>query len=316
MIDAVRIVPLRVCLAIAPILHKRRNLCAESEYKMDIHEKITERILAQLAQGVVPWRKTWRGGEPLNYVSRKGYRGVNLFLLPRGGEWLTFKQAKDAGGNVKKGEKASMIVFYKMMEKETENENGETKKKTFPFLQYSNVFHIDQCEGVESKMETPLVDESVNPIAHAESMVNDYVNRSGVTMSHVKGSDRACYSPSTDTITMPIIGQFESAEEYYSTAFHECGHSTGHHSRLDRITETAGFGSQTYCREELVAEMFACFMMNLAGIEIPETFENSAAYIAGWSKKLKEDVKAIVSASGQAQKASDYFLGIKPDDTK
>ena len=279
---------------------------------MDIHERVTARILEQLEKGVIPWRKTWHGSQPINYVSRKAYRGVNLLLLPFGGEWLTFKQAKDAGGNVKKGEKSSMIVFYKMMERE--DENG--KKTTFPFLQYSNVFHVDQCEGIESKMEVPIIDESVNPIAHAESMVNDYVNRSGVTINHVKGSDRACYSPCIDMITMPIIGQFESAEEYYSTAFHECGHSTGRHSRLDRITETAGFGSQTYCREELVAEMFACFMMNLAGIEIPETFENSAAYIAGWSKKLKEDVKAIVSASGQAQKASDYFLGIKPDDTK
>ena len=279
---------------------------------MDIHERVTARILEQLEKGVIPWRKTWHGSEPINYVSRKMYRGVNLLLLPFGGEWLTFKQAQDAGGRVKKGEKASMIVFYKMMERE--DENG--KKTTFPFLQYSNVFHIGQCEGITSKLEPVNTDEDVVPIDAAESMIAAYVERSGVTINHVEGSNRACYSPSTDTITMPVIGQFESAEEYYSASFHECGHSTGHRSRLDRITETAGFGSQTYCREELVAEMFACFMMNLAGIEIPETFENSAAYIAGWSKKLKEDVKVIVSASGQAQKATDYFLGIKPDDTK
>jgi antirestriction protein ArdC len=279
---------------------------------MDIHERITERILAQLEKGVIPWRKTWHGSQPINYVSRKSYRGVNLLLLPFGGEWLTFKQAKDAGGRVKKGEKASMIVFYKMMERE--DENG--KKTTFPFLQYSNVFHVRQCEGIASKLEPDNTSENVAPIEKADSMIAAYVNRSGVIMSHVDGSDRACYQPSTDTITLPVIGQFESAEEYYSAAFHECGHSTGHRTRLDRITETAAFGSQTYCREELVAEMFACFIMNLAGVEIPATFANSTAYIAGWSKKLKEDVKAILSASSQAQKASDFFLGIKTEDSK
>ena len=283
----------------------------KAEDAMDVHERVTERILEQLAKGVIPWRKTWHGSTPMNYVSRKAYRGVNLMLLPFGGEWLTFKQAKDAGGNVKKGEKASMIVFYKMMERE--DENG--KKTTFPFLQYSNVFHVSQCEGIPSKLEPVQTDENVARIENAERMIFAYVDRSGVTVNHVDGSDRACYSPSTDTITMPMIGQFESAEEYYSAVFHECGHSTGHRTRLDRITETAAFGSQTYCREELVAEMFACFMMNLAGIEIPETFENSAAYIAGWSKKLKEDVKAILNASGQAQKASDFFLGINADDS-
>jgi len=141
-------------------------------------------------------------------------------------------------------------------------------------------------------------------------MIQNYCQHSSITQNSLYEDNF-----SRQGSILPIIGQFASAEEYYSAAFHECGHSTGHRTRLDRITEPAAFGSQTYCREELVAEMFACFMMNLAGIEIPETFENSAAYIAGWSKKLKEDGKAILHASSQAQKASDFFLGIKAEDS-
>jgi len=155
---------------------------------MDVHERVTEKILEQLAKGVIPWRKTWHGSLPINYVSRKAYRGINLMLLPFGGEWLTFKQAKDAGGNVKKGEKASLIVFYKMLEKETENKNGETVKKPFPFLQYSNVFHVSQCEGIVSKLEPINTNEDVTPIDNGESMIFAYVNRSGVTLNHVYGT--------------------------------------------------------------------------------------------------------------------------------
>jgi antirestriction protein ArdC len=273
---------------------------------VNIYEMVTNRILEQLKNGVIAWRKTWSGAEPINYISRKPYRGINLLLLPYGGEYLTFKQCKDAGGNVKKGEKSHMIVFYKMIEKE----NADGKKETFPLLQYSNVFHISQCEGIESKLSEVKANNDVEPIEAAQSVINNYINRSGVTLNHIEGSNSAFYRPSNDTITMPIISQFESAEEYYSTAFHEAAHSTGHISRLNRITEAAAFGSATYSREELTAEITACMIMNFTGIELQQTFENSAAYIQGWSKKLKEDVKAILTASSQAQKATDLILGI------
>ena len=206
----------------------------------NIYEAVTQRIIEQLEKGVIPWRKTWHGSEPINYITRKPYRGINLLLLPYGGEWLTYKQAKDCGGNVKKGEKASMIVFYKMIEKK--DENGNKEKETFPFLQYSNVFHISQCEGITSKLEAVNTDSSIEPIEAAQNVMDGYIKRSGVTLNHIKGSNRAYYTPNTDTITLPVIGQFESAEEYYSTAFHEAAHSTGHNSRLDRLSETAAFG--------------------------------------------------------------------------
>jgi antirestriction protein ArdC len=275
----------------------------------DIYSEVTNRIIAQLEKGVIPWRKTWHGSEPINYISRKAYRGINLLLLPYGGEWLTFKQAKDSGGNVKKGEKSSMIVFFKMVEKKgADNNDGE--KEMIPFLQYSNVFHISQCENITSKV-VPIEANDIEPIQAAETILNGYIKRSGVKLEHVKGSNNACYRPSTDVITMPVIGQFESAEEYYSTAFHEAAHSTGHKSRLDRDTiGAAAFGSGTYSKEELIAEISAASIMNFVGIELPQTFENSVAYIKSWVSKLREDVKAIVTASSKAQKATDLILNI------
>ena len=278
--------------------------------KTSIYEMVTTRILEQLEKGVIPWRKTWRGSEPRNFVTQKPYRGINTLLLPYGGEYLTFLQAKEAGGSVKKDEKSSMIVFYKPLEVEDKT-TDEVKK--IPFLRYTNVFHISQCEGIQSKMEPIIPDLEIEPIQAAQEIINAYTNRSGVQITHVEGSNRAFYTPSTDIVTLPVIGQFESAEEYYSTAFHEAAHSTGHKSRLNRITDTAAFGNQIYSREELTAEIAACMVMNFAMIEIPETFENSAAYIKSWSRKLKEDVKAILSASSQAQKATDLILGVETE---
>jgi antirestriction protein ArdC len=276
---------------------------------MSVYDIVTERILKQLEAGVVPWRKAWQGAMPVNYVSRKQYRGINLLLLPHGGEWLTFKQAKDMGGTVKKGEKSSVIVFYKTLEKE--DDAGEKKK--FPFLQYSNVFHLSQCEGIVSKMEDAQIDETLSPIQKGEEIIAEYVKRSGVTINHVEGGYSARYQQSDDTVTMPSAGQFSSIEEYYSTIFHELAHSTGHKSRLNRLSENTSFGRATQSREELIAEISSCFTMNLAGIEIPETFENSVAYIQAWIKHLRNDKTAIVSASGKAQSSTNLILGIETE---
>jgi len=273
---------------------------------MNIYEMITNRILEQLEKGVIPWRKSWKGNEPINYITRKPYQGVNLLLLPYGGEYITFKQCKESGGHVKKGEKSNMIVFFKPMEIKDE-ETDEIK--SVPFLQYSNVFHISQCTGIESKLEQIQNNITIEPIKQAQNIIDNYINRSGIKMEHIQGNHSAYYTPASDTITLPTIKQFESGEDYYSTAFHETAHSTGHTSRLNRIAKPAAFGSETYSKEELTAEISACMLMNLTGIEQPKTFINNAAYIQGWSKKLKEDKKAILTASGQAQRAVDYIIG-------
>ena len=278
---------------------------------MNVYELVTQRIIDQLEAGVIPWRKPWKGsggGAPINYVSRKPYRGINLLLLPKDGEWLTFKQAGDAGGHVKAGEEGSMVVFYKRMERVRENGRPDS----FPYLQYSTVFHVSQCEGIKSKIvETTVPDTEAEPIEAAQTVLNDYVTRSGVTVKNVEGSGEAYYYPLMDTIVLPVIGQFESAEEYYSVAFHEAAHSTGHPSRLNRDKMMASaFGGGDYSREELVAEIAASMVMNVAGIEQSQTFENSVSYINGWLKRLREDSRAIVTASGKAQKAADLILGI------
>jgi len=269
---------------------------------VNVYELVTNRILAELEKGVIPWRKPWRGSAPINYISRKQYRGVNLLLLPHGGEYLTFKQCQECGGKIKKGEKSHVINFFKMIE-HTDEETREVKE--YPCLKYSNVFHISQCEGIVSKLE---VVQEVDPVEAAQDIIKSYVSCSGVNFVHVIGSDRACYSPSLDKIVMPAMSQFESSGEYYSAVFHEMAHSTGHENRLDRITNLARFGTGPYSKEELIAEVSSAMLMNIAGIEQSATFENSVAYIAGWSKMLQEDKKAIVNAAGQAQKVVDYIL--------
>ncbi|MDR2708047.1 MAG: ssDNA-binding domain-containing protein, partial [Nitrososphaerota archaeon] len=232
---------------------------------VNVYELVTNRILAELQKGVIPWRKPWSGCAPINYITRKKYRGINPLLLPHGGEYLTFKQCQECGGKIKKGEKSQIIIFFKMIE-HTDKETNEITE--YPCLKYSNVFHISQCDGIVSKLE--IVQEA-DPIEAAQNIVDGYVSRSGVNFVHVAGSDRACYSPSFDKIIMPAMTQFESNNEYYSTAFHELAHSTGHEKRLNRINKLANFGMETYSKEELVAELSSAMLMSVAGVEQPVT---------------------------------------------
>jgi len=283
---------------------------------INIYQIITDRIIEKLDNGVIAWRKAWQGGIPVNYITQKPYQGINILLLPYGGEWLSYKQAQEAGGNVKKGEKSSIIVFYKLMEKSMESGDGDLDKdkepEKIPLIKYSNVFHISQCENIESK-QNPIELNNVNPIESAETALNDYIIRSKVNYKNVVGSREAFYKPSTDTITMPDIKQFDMSEEYYSVAFHECSHSTGHKSRLDRISKDASFGNKEYSKEELVAEISTTFIMNFLNLELPETFDNSIAYINAWPRKLKEDNKIILTAASQAQKATNLILGLQAE---
>ena len=277
----------------------------------NVYALVTNRIIEQLEKGVIPWRKPWKGNPAMNYITRKPYRGVNPMLLPYSGEYLTFLQAKQLGGHVKKGEKGNMVIFYKPIEVEADDtETGDNK--TIPFLKYSVVFHLSQIEGIQSKLLPVALDDEIKPIETAQKIIDGYVARSGVHINHIIGSDKAYYSPSTDTITLPEIRQFRKANDYYSVSFHEAAHSTGHTTRLCRDIGSSAFGSQKYSREELVAEIAAAMLMNEVGIEIPQTFENSASYIKSWLSKLRDDSKLIVTSSSAAQKASDLILGINP----
>lgn len=272
---------------------------------MDIYKEVTVRIIAQLENGVIPWQKPWIAcGNAVSHTTGKAYSLLNQMLLGRPGEYLTFAQCQKEGGKVKKGEKSSMVVFWKFIEQEDEDTH---EKKQVPFLRYYNVFHIDQCEGLKAKHQPELLN-TANADEAAESIIAAYIQRSGVRVIHESG-DRAYYTPFTDRVVLPNIEQFAETAEYYSTAFHELTHSTGHASRLNRLEKTAFFGTEAYSKEELVAEIGAATLVNAAGLETSSSFRNSAAYIQNWLKVLKDDKRFIVSAAGKAEKAVALILG-------
>ena len=282
---------------------------------LDIYATITDRIIAALEKGVIPWHKPWGGGNSgcISYSTGKPYSLLNHILLGGiSGEYITFKQCSLAGGHVRKGEKSKFVVFWKPFEKENE-ETGEVEKHFY--LRYYNVFHISQCEGVSPRWTTSAVTASnLQPDAVAEAVVKNYIDRSGVHLT-IAESDRAFYRPSTDEVVVPQISQYQQVAEYYSTLFHELTHSTGHPSRLNRIADIAAFGSEQYSKEELCAELGSAFLLNHCGLETDASFRNSAGYIQGWLKALNDDKRLIVSAAGAAEKAVSLILNRKEGET-
>lgn len=272
--------------------------------KTNTYEKVTQRILEELQKGIVPWQKPWSTERAINYVTRKPYRGINVLLLDKPGEYLTFKQCMDAGGHVKRGEKGQMIVFFKVIEHEVLKDDGTNETEQFPYLTCSTVFHISQCEGITSKQK-PLPENENQTIYEAETIVKNYIEREQIEYNQVKGSDRAYYSPLTDSINLPDLTQFKDSPAFYGTAFHEIAHSTGHQKRLNRPILNR-FGDEKYSQEELVAEISAAMLLSTLNIE--GEFQNSVSYIDSWSKFLQNNTKAIISASSQAQKAVDFIL--------
>ena len=278
-----------------------------------VYEMITEQIVGQLEKGTVPWRMSWTPqSRPRNLVSNRAYTGVNVMLLVTRGYsspyWMTFKQAKDLGGSVRKGEHGQLVVFWKMLEKhEIDETTGKTVKTTIPMLRYYRVFNLEQTDGVRvpAGREIPPERDDVEAIEAAEAIIAGYLAAGGPSVTY-RGSQPA-YSPPLDAVEVPEQSHFDSDAEFYGAVFHELGHSTGHPSRLNRY-EPAAFGSHSYGREELVAEMTAAFLAGEAGTG-SATIDNSAAYLAGWIKTIREDVRAVVVAAGAAQRAADYVLG-------
>ena len=277
----------------------------------NVYEMVTERIIEQLEQGIIPWEKPWSGVREgaFNRISKKSYSLLNQMMLKHDGEYATFKQWTELGGHIRKGEKSEIIVFWKIYPIEEVQEDGSKVVKQIPLLKYINVFHISQVDGVEPLPKEELHD--IEPIEKAESILQDYWTRENITVEHIKG-DKAFYSPMRDMIQLPLFEQFKDANEYYSTAFHESVHSTMKESRCNRAEERknklVAFGSEEYSKEELVAELGSASLMNIIGIETKKSFKNSTAYIQSWIRVLKNDVKFIVSASSKAEKAVNYIL--------
>lgn len=278
--------------------------------KANVYEMVTERIIAELEKGVIPWEKPWTGvrAGAYNRISKKPYSLINQMILKHTGEYATFKQWSDLGGHIRKGEKSEIVVFWKILDKEETNpDTGEKEVQKIPMLRYYNVFHISQVEGVKP-LEQPFTE--VEPIEEADKIITDYITRENISFEEC-ASNEAYYSPSRDAVVVPMKEQYKLINEYYSTTFHELTHSTGHKSRLDRLQTgaVAAFGSETYSKEELVAEIGSASIMNMLGIETAKTFRNSAAYIQSWIKVLKNDNRFIVSAAGKAEKAVNYIIG-------
>lgn len=281
--------------------------------KFNVYQAVTDRIIHQLEQGIIPWHKPWSGtfNGAFNRVSKKPYSLLNQMLLAHDGEYATFNQWKNLGGKIRKGAKSEIVVFWKMFEVEDKDENGKIIKKKIPMLRYYNVFHISQVDGVKPTENKLTVEHE--PISEAEKIKNDYANREQLVIKELL-TDRAFYSPTVDYIEIPAKEQFSDLMEFYSTLFHEMVHSTGHQSRLARPEITvalAQFGSENYSKEELTAEIGSAYLMNHVGIDTEKTFKNSVAYINGWLENLRKDNRLIVSASSKAEKAVKYILNGK-----
>lgn len=281
-----------------------------------VYQIITDRILEKLKQGIVPWRQPWAHGEagmPRNLVSGKPYRGVNIFLL--GSQrfsspyFLTYKQAIAKGGNVRKGQQGTPVVFWKVGKKDGASD-AEVKagKGRYFILRYYTAFNVTQCDGIEVPGDSG-VQKVFNPIEECERVVSSYTQ---VPVRH--GGGRACYIPTLDEINMPDKEDFLTSEEYYSTLYHEMTHSTGHKDRLARegVTNPIKFGSHDYSFEELVAECGAAFLCGYTGIE-NKTLDNSVAYLQSWAAKLRGEPRWIVDAASKAAKAADLIRGVKED---
>jgi antirestriction protein ArdC len=274
-----------------------------------VYDIITDQMIGLLEKGLAPWKMPWSrmgGGMPVN-SQNKPYRGINIWLLmavaaDRGYTcpiWMTYKQAEERGGQVRKGEKSAPVIFWKWIEKE--DESGEINR--FPFARYYSVFNYQQIDGLPEI--APAADDSpFSPIEKAERFMDSMPDKPA--LKH--GGSLAFYRPATDTVQMPAPDQFHTPAGYYETLYHEVAHATGHPNRLNRFTLTdhTPFGSADYSYEELVAEMSASYIMGILGLEA-ETIENNAAYIQHWLGKLKSDRKMLISAAQAAQKAVDYI---------
>ena len=294
--------------------------------KNNAYQMVTDRILNLMQQGIIPWRKPWHFGaiddgqeQAISYTSRRAYSLLNQWLLGEPGEYLTFNQITERGGTIRKGEKAKFVVFFKQQTYvEKDPETGEEKLKTYPLLRYYNVWHIKQTDGIASKCPAPGA-EPERPhgpaaINDAENIIFSYLMReTSLKFQNDKPSGRAYYSPSEDKVVVPMLSQYDSAAEYYSTAFHELTHSTLKANRCNREGENtrAFFGNADYSREELVAEMGAAMLCSHSGIDSDRAFRNSVAYIQNWMQALKNDPKMIVWAASRAEKAARYIIGGK-----
>lgn len=289
--------------------------------RTDVYQKITDRIVRDLEQGVRPWLKPWNAGHAEGRILRPlrangiPYRGINVVMLwseaiDKGYAspiWMTFKQALELDANVRKGEHGSLVVYAdKITRTETNSETGEEAAREIPFMKGYTVFNTEQIDGLPEHFYPKPAPRG--PLVPRIERADAFFAATGANIVH--GGSRACYVPSTDHVHMPCIDFFRDSESYYATLAHEVTHWTRHEKRLDRNFGRKRFGDEGYAMEELVAELGAAFLS--ADLELtPETREDHASYIASWIKALKEDKRAIFTAASHAQRAADFLHGLQ-----
>lgn len=284
--------------------------------KQDIYQRVTDRIMADLEQGVRPWLKPWSVDHAAGKINRplrsnfQPYSGINVLMLWGASVeagyvspvWITYKQAQSLGAQVRKGEHGSPVVYASTFTKTEQTDDGREVEEQIPFLRAYTVFNAEQVDGLPEqyypKIENPL------PLANRIERADAFVESTGAKIRHAGGS--AFYSGTVDQITMPPFESFKDPESYYATIFHELTHWTKPESRLNRNFGRKAFGDPGYAREELVAELGAAFLCADLGIT-PEPREDHASYLASWLKVLKDDKRAIFQAASYASKAADYL---------
>jgi len=282
----------------------------------DTYELVTSKVLERLEAGIIPWKNP-RSGRAIagqfaqNYITRRAYHGANFWLLNYGTDfrspyYLSYRQAIDCGGNVRRGEHGLPVIFWRFFETE-DRETG--KIKIIPMLRHYTVFNLTQCEGV--RQPDPLVLPDFNPIESAQAIVDRMPNPPAIEFGEPqRGGAAGSYSPNRDTVTIPDPRDFCSPENFYSVLYHELGHSCAHRTRLDRMqgdTAWSKFGSLGYALEELVAELTSGYLCATCGIfDVLE--DNTVAYCQSWIRVLKNDKTLFVRAAGKAQHSADYIL--------
>jgi antirestriction protein ArdC len=284
----------------------------------DTYQEVTDAVIKALEEGTVIWQCSWsNAGFPKNATTNIHYRGWNIFWLNfhsminnyPSSAYLTFKQAHQLGGMIKKGEKGIRIVYWATIELKKDNADQSVQNtddatpKTKMVPKAYTVFNIAQTEGIEFPEIETFTKTKKETIKACEALIKNMPEPPAI-----KNGDSPYYTIASDTVTIPKLKAFSSSEEYYSTLFHELAHSTGHESRLNRkeLMQSDGFGSASYAKEELTAELTAALLSAITGINIP-TFDNSAAYIKGWLKALKNDKTLVIKAATQAQRAAVYI---------
>lgn len=285
--------------------------------KIDLYKIVTDEIISQLEQGVIPWQKPWYdAGIPMNLLSKRPYRGINLWLLLtlnyERNLFLTWEQIKSVGGSVLKGEHGHIVVFWKPVQKKADDAVDD-KDKAVPMLRYYKVYNIGQCKDIPEHLLPVKSETQIDPIRECEVILNDMPDLPLISFT---GKD-AYYDIKKDEIVLPKVKSFRTSTSYYGTLFHELVHSTGAEKRLNRktVTDAMLFGSESYAQEELIAEMGAAYLCGITGL-LPNSIKNTVSYLDNWLDVLKQDKRFLITAAGQAQKAVDWICNRKDEETK